>query len=163
HADGPTFHFHRGAYLGWTGTHYHERTEDDIRAMLYEFLGPVAFHITRAVVSNLLHALRAQSNVLSSIEPPSWLGVSRDSRNYISLQNGILDLKALLANEHNVLLSHSPSWFSQVCLPFEFNAEATCPRFLAFLDRNLEGDEQRIQLLQEWTGYCLVSDTSLQK
>jgi hypothetical protein len=36
-----------------------------------------------------------------------------------------------------------------------------CPRWLRFLEEVLEGDKDRISLLQEWFGYCLTHDTSL--
>jgi P4 family phage/plasmid primase-like protien len=86
-----------------------------------------------------------------------------EQRNYIALQNGILDVDALLAGGRDVLLPHTPRWFSPVCLPFGFDPTADCPKWRAFLDRNLAGDQQKINLLAEWFGYILTFNTKLQR
>ena len=44
-----------------------------------------------------------------------------------------------------------------------FDPDADCLRWSAFLERNLEGDQERIALLQEWYGLCLTRDTNRQK
>jgi hypothetical protein len=50
-----------------------------------------------------------------------------------------------------------------VCAPYDFQPEADFPQFLAFLQEILEHDQERVALLQQWFGYLLVGDTSLQK
>jgi phage/plasmid-associated DNA primase len=79
------------------------------------------------------------------------------------MENGLLDLEGLLAGRDNVLHPHSPEWFSLVALPYAFDPAAECPKRLAFLERNLEGDRERIAFMQEWYGYTLTHDTSQQK
>jgi putative DNA primase/helicase len=77
--------------------------------------------------------------------------------------SGLLDLEAHLEGATKVLIAHTPQWFSPIAQDYPFDPKAECPRWYAFLDRCLEGDEGRIQLLQEWFGYCLTPDTSQQK
>ncbi|MCA1686309.1 MAG: hypothetical protein LC745_10085, partial [Planctomycetia bacterium] len=72
---------------------------------------------------------------------------------YLAVDNGLLDLDA------NALVAHTPDWFSAVCLPYPYDPAAAAPGWLAFLDRNLEGDADRVALLQEFFGYCLVKST----
>jgi putative DNA primase/helicase len=79
------------------------------------------------------------------------------------MQNGIIDIAALLRGEPKPMIPHTPLFFSSVCLPYPFDPDATCPKWLDCLDRNLEGDGDRISILQEFMGYCLVIDTSFQK
>jgi P4 family phage/plasmid primase-like protien len=94
---------------------------------------------------------------------PAWLGTGPSQRNYLALSNGIVDVDALLAGEQRVLLPHTPKWFSPVCLPYAFDPGADCPRWSAFLGRNLAGDSGKTQLLQQFAGYLLLPDTSKQK
>jgi P4 family phage/plasmid primase-like protien len=48
-------------------------------------------------------------------------------------------------------------------LPYRYDPKADCPEWKGVLNRNLEGDQERIDLLQEWFGYCLVRTTDAQK
>ncbi len=97
-------------------------------------------------------------------DQPKWLGKDRpESGSLVSMQNGILDLEAVLSGQVDPLRPHTPQWFSPVCLPYPFDPSAGCPGWLSFLQRNLEGDAERIAVLQEWFGYCLTIDTCLQK
>src|SRR5262249_22303426 len=63
----------------------------------------------------------------------------------------------------DVLRPHSPAWFSPVCLPYAHDPAADCPGWKNALGRSLGGDAERVALVQEWFGYCLLPDTSLQK
>lgn len=82
--------------------------------------------------------------------------------NLLAYRNGILDLEKFLGGD-NSLLPHTPNWVSTVCLPYDFDPAAKCPRWEAFLDQVFEGDQDRTKLLQEWFGYCLMHDTSQHK
>ena len=62
-----------------------------------------------------------------------------------------------------ILQPHSSQWFSPACLPYAFDPTARCPLWLAFLADVLEGDPERVAVLQEWFGLCLAPDTTFQK
>jgi P4 family phage/plasmid primase-like protien len=94
---------------------------------------------------------------------PAWLAMGVQSPNYLSLENGILDVDALLAGMQNVLMPHTPLLFSPVSLPYRFDPAADCPLWQKFLQRNLGGDEGKIGLLQQFAGYLLLPDTSKQR
>ena len=87
----------------------------------------------------------------------------RTGRNYIAMSNGIVDLDGLIAGKDDILIPHTPKWFSPICLPYRFDPEAECPIWSRTLEENLEGDVERISLLQEWAGYLLTPDTGQQK
>jgi putative DNA primase/helicase len=89
----------------------------------------------------------------------------RSRRNLIAMANGLIDLDALLEGKPSseCILPHSPEWFSSIRLPYAFDKNAQAPKWLAFLERNLEMDLDRINLLQEWAGYLLLPDTGQQK
>jgi P4 family phage/plasmid primase-like protien len=75
----------------------------------------------------------------------------------LALANGLLDLDAL------ELRPHTPDWFSLACLPYGYDPQAACPRWLSVLGENLEGDAERIGLLQEFFGYSLMNSTDAQR
>lgn len=85
------------------------------------------------------------------------------SRNCLSLRNGILDIDWLLAGRDDALVPHTPAWFSTIWCDYPFDPDADCPRWKAVLSQNLEADQERIALLQEWAGYCLTPSTDEQK
>jgi putative DNA primase/helicase len=58
---------------------------------------------------------------------------------------------------------HCSNWFSQTSFPYTYDPVARCPRWESFLDEVLQGDQERIGLLQQWFGYCLTNDTSQQQ
>jgi P4 family phage/plasmid primase-like protien len=125
---------------------------------------PYTLKVSTGLVANVLNALSGEVLVAETVKQPAWLpdvgpAVKHD---YIALRNGLLSLKGLLAGNPQ-LVPHSPRWFCPVCLPYDFDPTAQCPKWEKFLQRNLENDQDRIALLQEWFGYCLVNDTSHQK
>jgi P4 family phage/plasmid primase-like protien len=125
---------------------------------------PTVRKITRGMIGNVEMALASLTCWPGTIEPPLWWdGKEWRRRNLIALSNGLLDLDALFAGEDDVLLPHTPRWFSPACLPYPFDPQADCPAWRAVLERNLEGDTQRIAVLQECFGYCVTADTSQQK
>ena len=58
---------------------------------------------------------------------------------------------------------HTPKYFSLARLPYNYEKDAKCPKWRAFLDDVMEGDEERVELLQQWAGYLLTSELKHQK
>jgi putative DNA primase/helicase len=81
----------------------------------------------------------------------------------IATANGLISIEGLIAGAADLLKPHSADWFSPVCLTYPYEPDAQCPHFLAFLDEVLEHDAERIAMVQEWYGYCLTPDTTMQK
>jgi putative DNA primase/helicase len=184
HADGLTLHHQLEQWKRWDGTAYRELPDGELRAELVKATkaemdrvnllaqqiaqqkgepAPITRKITRGTIGNVEQALASLTMLPAAIEAPKWWdGTGWRSRNLIAMSNGLLDLDAVF-NGGDYLIPHTPRWFSPVCLPYPFQPEANCERWLAFLERNLEGDRERIALLQEWFGLCLTPDTSRQK
>lgn len=72
----------------------------------------------------------------------------------INFRNGMLDWSA------QTLHPHSPESASTVQIPWDFNPDATCDRFDAFLDSVMSPDYQK--LVWEMIGYLLYSGNPLQ-
>lgn len=187
-ADGATIRYWRSEWYTWKPSRgcYKQISEDELRAKLAESIKqefdrinvleqqssdsdelPTTRKVTKTLVNNVLAATASLTCIPSSVEAMTWLDCdgTRERRNYVAMLNGVIDLDKLLADadESECILPNSPKWFSTVRLPYEFNPDAECPRWLAFLHKNLERDEQRIARLQEWSGYCLLPDTGQQK
>ncbi len=92
---------------------------------------------------------------------PFWNGDHQpfgSTRNIITFSNGLMDL-----DNPSDLIPHTAKWCSTFCSPFAYEPSKTCPNWEKFLCDVFEGDQDRMALVQEFFGYCLSSDTSLQK
>ena len=161
---------HQSNWHHWTGNRYEVVAEDDIKARLWKWLAKckcwkqdkvVAFQPSRSIVSGVIDALKAVSNHSSGVEAPCW--ITTGPADVIAFDNGLLDVEELLSSGKQDVLSHTPNWFSPNCLPHKFDPKATCPRWLEFLNQVFDGDQERIQTLQQWFGYNLTTDNRQHK
>jgi P4 family phage/plasmid primase-like protien len=118
-------------------------------------------HVTKNVTGNLLQALQSECHLRDAVDDGTWLG-KEGHPTFFDFRNGLLNVESALSGTTSVR-PHSPHWFSRVQFPYEYDSKATCPQWQCFLDRVLEHDGERISLLQEFIGYCLVIDTSQHK
>lgn len=152
----------------FNGQYYKELPDDEkINNTAWKFLpkltcrgedGVFPLCPSKGLVAGVVDALRAVLE--TDIElPPAWMPGTDgpDPANLLVMANGILDITT------GELLEHTPRLFAVNALPYDFNAEAECPQFMAFLEQVLPGDPESQRLLQEWFGYCLTADTSQQK
>ena len=117
--------------------------------------------VTGGMVNDVIHQLRALCQV-NVDRMPAWLdnsdGGLPEPHNVVAFENGLLDV----SDCDIPLISPTPNWFSQTVLPRAYDPSAKCPMTLKFFRDLLVSDDQ-IALLQEWLGYLLTQDTSMQK
>lgn len=77
--------------------------------------------------------------------------------NIINFENGLLDI------ESYHLHPHTPEYLSTSQIPVMYNHEATCPRWLQFIQEVTCDDPEQAKLLQEVAGYALTTDTNFAK
>lgn len=85
---------------------------------------------------------------------------STPDRNYVCLENGTLDTRTFVLEEHNA--DHN----LRTKIPVSWDPSASCPRWLKFLEEVFVNDAdkvEKIQFVQEWIGYCLTPDSSQHK
>jgi P4 family phage/plasmid primase-like protien len=116
---------------------------------------PMQHSVTSTLVSNTLHALECFRLVDGTVPMPSHLREPGEG-DWLALDNGLLDL------ESQELRPHTTDWFSAVCLPYAYDPAARCDSWLEVLGQNLEGDAERLGLLQEFFGYTLIGSTDAQ-
>ena len=169
-ADTCTLRHQSGELYRWTGTHYTRVDSDSIRSELYSFLDgadhvtgsslSVPFNPTSRRVTEVFDALKAASNLDSSISPPSWVGGRKGPPplEIVACQNGLLHVPS------RTLLSHTPEFFNLSALPFSYDPSAAEPtEWLAFLISLWGNDAEAIATLREIFGYILTCDTRQQK
>jgi len=157
HADGTTLRFYRGSFWSWRDNRWIEVSSDDVRANVAMYLGERYLKVTSRAISNVIEFVRALTIIPSNTDMPIWL----DGRTgySIAFQNGVAALDDLILGKPDCLRPHSPLWFSEVILSYDYQPEAECPLWLDVLVKNLEADASRIDLLQEFSGYCLTKST----
>lgn len=106
---------------------------------------------TPGSVNQMLEVARSNPKIV--VMPDTF-----DQENHlINLQNGYYDLL-----QHR-LIPHDRQHFFSMVLPFGYDPKATCPGWLAFLERIFKSNPEKekiISFLQRAIGYTLTGDTS---
>jgi len=80
-----------------------------------------------------------------------------NQENLINFKNCFIDLKTLTP------VAHSQKYISTRQLPYIYDKEAKAPLWMNTVHEIMEDDQQKIDLLQEFFGYCLTRDTIYEK
>ena len=164
-------HYHRGNFYWYANGLYRAAEEGEARRAVWEFLdGAVKidkgheapFQPNLSSVSNVTDALSAVCQV-GGLELPAWLpnaqahGADLPPHEFLVVANGLLHVPS------GKLYPHTPAFFSLNAAEMEFDPHAVAPTWLGFLEEVFEKDHASRDTIQEWFGYCLTPDTSLQK
>jgi len=166
---------HRGAFYCWQSSHYHEITDQYLKADINLFLDcaqrisenkegkqtKIPFHPKRVHVGEIMGALESLAYLGDILQPPFWLGdrvPDLDPTELLACANGLLHLPT------HELLKHTPTFFTHNAIDYSYDPRAPQPlQWFGFLRELWPTDDASILALQEWFGYCLVADTSYQK
>lgn len=77
--------------------------------------------------------------------------------------NGVLNLSHLLNDDLATLFKPNASIMSVNAFGFDYRRHATCPRWIKTIARIFEDDTERIDVLQEIFGYCLLPGNKMQR
>jgi len=167
---GQTLWRYKREYHHWDGSRYRPIHDEEAEAKVFSFLLSEIEEkdVKPRLARTVLDCIRSISMLDSNRSAPFWIdGTSAGpDQGHIAMANGILDVERLMAGEEDltqVLVPASPNWFSPIVLHYDFDPQADCLQWLSFLEEIFEGDEERISLVQEWFGYCLIPDCSQQK
>ncbi|MFD4541353.1 phage/plasmid primase, P4 family [Streptomyces bauhiniae] len=165
----------RGSWMRWTGAHWRELDEAQVRAAMYERLEHAVYRVpvkdgqmeerawapTKQKISNLLDALGAITLLPTDTDAPAWIGtrgpVDRDEGTIVACANGLLRIR------NRELLPHGPGFFNLVSVPFAYDPAARAPAWERFLAQIWPDAPDAIAALQEWFGYVLSGRTDQQK
>ena len=156
-----------GSWWSWHTSHWAEVEERTVRALLYAFTDaavyladngmPRPWSPTRRKIGDLLEALSAQVILSGELEQPSWLD-GRTVGPVVAMRNGLLDIAA------RRLHAHTPLYFGQVSVPFDYDPQAPPPnKWLAFLGEVWPDEPEAADALAEWFGYVISGRLDLHK
>lgn len=169
HPERPLLICQGGAFFAWDGTCWPQAEEATLRRDLYElFEGatciikdkPRPFSANRRTVGDVLDALKAAAHLPATEAAPRWLDETDDppAGEVVVCANGIVHVPT------RRVLPLTPRLYVNYAVPFPYEAHAPEPgRWLRFLKELWPDDAEAQQLLQEWFGYVVSGDTSLQK
>lgn len=171
----PTLVFNMDEFFAWDGVIYRKMVNKAIRSRLYLWLEKqvrvvtvkgeekvTPFQPNSSDADRILDALKAIT--LECRPRPTWLGKDEcpfEMDYALVAKNGIFDLKG---ESDEVLMAPTPLFFGTNALtyPYESNPEPALAWAL-FLKSIWPEDQESIDLLQEWMGYCLTQETRQQK
>jgi len=146
--------------------HWFELEERAVRSLLYTFTEhafylkedkPAPWAPTRRKIGDLLEALTVICIQPTDLDQPAWLD-GRTSGIIVAVGNGLLDL------EQRCLIPHTPLFFNQTSVPFDYQPDAPEPRhWLTFLEALWPTEPETINVLSEWFGYVVSGRTDLHK
>ena len=114
---------------------------------------------TKNLVSEVKQGLLVLTLIPSTTPSPSWLsGVGAPTWRMVAFPNGVLDMAT------GEFIPPTPRLFNLAVLEFEFDAKAQHPvEWCNFISAALNNDEESIQFLHEFFGYCCTNDTKQHK
>jgi putative DNA primase/helicase len=164
--DALTLRCWRGGWWAWRVSHWAELESHEVRAELYTFCEHANYVAgknllpwapTRRKIGDLLEALGAIVILADDTDQPGWID-GRANGTIVATANGLLDIGS------QRLLAHSPLYFNQTSVPFEYDLGAQEPRqWLAFLKSVWPKEPGAIAVLSEWFGYVISGRLDLHK
>jgi putative DNA primase/helicase len=131
---------------------------------------PVCRQVTRSLVGNAALALQSMAILPGNVEPPFWIGGPGPfpASETLPMRNALVHLPGVvvgeLAEADKFVMAPTPRFFSTYSLDFDFDLDAPAPvELYKFLTSVWPDDSESIEALQEWFGYCLLTDTRQQK
>ena len=161
-----TLQFYRGVFWSFDKGCYRALNDSEVRAMLWKFLerarsNESRFFPDKTKVANVLEAVSVCTNLNSRLEPPVWISDEEqlpDPKQLLAVSNGLLHLPS------GDLYPQDPRLFTTSASDVAYDPSAAEPEnWLRFLDDLLGADTEAREAIQDWYGYCLSPDTSLQK
>lgn len=123
-----------------------ELEDAQIYKMVYDYLGE---KYRERYGREVRHCLMTEN-----FRRPDEVNAQRDM---INIKNGMFCLKEMK------VFPHSPDYLSTIQLPVIYKDNASCPLWEKTLDGIFIGKRWKIEMLQEFLGYCLTTDVSHQK
>jgi putative DNA primase/helicase len=167
HQEGLLLRSWRGGWWEWRASHWSELESRAIKAQIYAWAENAVYEDTsgklspwapnRHKVANVIEALDGLTLLSRDTDQPAWIGREQEGV-IVACQNGLLDVAG------QRLLPHTPRFFNQTAVPFDYNPDSPSPdRWLRFLEDLWGDDHEQIAALQEWFGYVISGRLDLHK
>jgi len=129
------------AFFKYNGKCYEHCTEKTLNNLCQNELGDYRYLFSKSSLNELIHYAIGDALVKSEDARVNQI-------KYLTLQNGLYNL------DEGKLIDHSRDIFTTNLLPYDYDPNATCPRFIQFLKEIFEDDQEKIDFVQEAVGYA---------
>ena len=133
------------AFFRYNGKCYEQCYEERLNYLCQKELGKHRDLFTKSAMSNFMHYSIADDLVNAE---KAYL----DQVRYLTMQNGLYDLI-----EHK-LAKHTFDIFTTNLLPYDYDPDAQCPRWLQYLNEVFLSDSDKVKFVQEAVGYAFHKD-----
>ena len=166
--DGHCILYHyRGEWYLYKHGCYARTSEEDIEKKVTGWLiRSEAADVTKTIVKDVLMNLKSDEfcGFTSDHAMPCFISTGESAKGFVSMKNGFINVNEVVAAMKNGLplpppLPHTPDLFTTFRLPYDYDPNATCPRFEHFLDGVQPNPENRERVLM-LAGLLLTPDTS---
>lgn len=170
----------KNSFWRYDGCRYREVSDSKVRSMIWKHIEevykvyrsrrrppinpatglPLKLQVSRQLQQNVVSAVRSSAAIDDDLPQRSFISTGETPR-LIEVKNGLLNLDFDPTKPLAPLtpVSHTPDWFSPVCLPYQYDPNAVCSHWEEIIAENLQNDQQSIELLQEFFGYTLIATT----
>lgn len=134
-----------GLIYTFNGSFWEQRTTNDVKGFVQALMDPKPRDVNRR---------EFLSTVLSeNLMPSDWLQDSTEG--FINLSNGVFNITK------GELQEHSSEFGFRYELPYAYDPEARCPKFMSFLDDVTIGRKDVQRVIIEFMGYALANGPCL--
>jgi len=141
-----------GSWYVWTGRIWQEQAREQIDQSILFHIESICREFGLSLGSGRIRSVREVAESLAYRTPEWW----DEGMGWWPCQNATIDLERIEPTEHHQ--DHK----STFCAPYAYDPRARPETWLRVLMENV-ADQETIEFLQEYAGYCLTGDTSLER
>lgn len=120
-------------------------------------IGCLGSHLVDAsLVSNVSKVIKNLTYVDSNLQPPFWLTTQKPADVFVT-SNGIIAIDGVASGTPPVLLPHTSDLFAVCSVPYRYDPNAACPKWLEFLRWMVGRNEGEVALLQQFCAWVLIA------
>lgn len=130
--------------------------EDGYWRQVFEF--EIMAHTAKAMPGINKYPISGKKQVVDNLRVLLFKRLSVFNKgNYVNFKEGMFNI------ETGRIEDHHPDYFSTMRMDYNYNWNANCPLWLKTLGEIFDKDQSKINILQEYFGYCLTKDTKREK
>jgi len=165
-----TLQHYQGNFYLWDNGRYLKVSGSEIRLLVKRYLHDINLSpdvepvkVTGYLIGNIVLCIAGMEGVHipETRQLNSWSDGREKLYQTISFNNGLLLFGR--RNEEPALQPHTPKYFTTVKLPYDYDPDAKYIEWEDFLLDVMDGDAERVTLLQQWAGYLLINNLRQQK
>ena len=168
HVNCRTIHYWRDELWRWNKRCWEKFAFNELKCKVHLWLDDQGASASVRQAREVTECIQSLCLLPSSVNANEFTDSTRrflyPDRDFIQAKNGIVRLADVGREGAYPIHEPTPEFFGQNALDYDFSPRPLPPsRWIRFLSEIWEGDQESIDTLQEWFGYCLLPSTELQK